>query len=189
VVVLLKEDIRAAGGSATAATARAQVVAIHKELLAQVVKSAGLDSPGALDGCVGRKSPARATSTLVFNRVNNTFGSPVDGLGIANDSDLGNRCIKGDVIVWFGFKESLVLLNGPVGELIVTKLKGGLFAVVLLNLTVSAHKLGKTVAVLFERAIVAAVLRNEGEERGLDFRERSCRGSKGCNNEGLHINY
>jgi len=66
-------------------------------------------------------------------------------------------------------KDGLVLLLGPVGHLVVSKLVGRLSGVVLQNLGVFVSEVGKTEFVLLHGSVSLAMLSNVAEESSLDL--------------------
>lgn len=96
-----------------------------------------------------------------------TGGDPVDGVG----NSLVGEILLTEVKLSIGLvgQDSLVLLNGPVGELVVAELEGRFGGVVLEDIVVVAGELFESENVLVDGGVRFSKLGDVGHESGLNF--------------------
>jgi len=114
--------VHGVGLPTTLATIRGGI-AVNNLLLGEGEESAGGNEVVSLNGGGGREGPAGTALTLVLDGVDGTLGSPVDGVGEV----VGGEGDNGGLVNGLGSlvsEESLVLILGPGGELIVSNGEG-----------------------------------------------------------------
>jgi hypothetical protein len=161
-------------------------IAVNDLLLREGKEMSSLDEVVSLNGAGGRESPAGSALSLVLNWVDGTLGSPVNR---------GSSWHGEDSVLWEGLwslvsKESLLLLRGHVGELVVSVSGTTVHGVELSNFGVGLLELSESEFVFLFGSIGLSVLNNVAHERSLDggdFGVGSSRGSEEGN--GSHVNF
>lgn len=143
----------------TTVAAERGLVARDNLLLGELEELAGLEEVSTLDGADSGEGPAGTASSLVLNGVDGTLGSPVN-LSLGGWLELDN------VVSWgnSGTEKLLVLSISPGGELVVTKLEGGLLGVDLVDGLVLGGEELESELVLLLGAVGETVLLHVGGE-------------------------
>lgn len=145
------------------------VVTVDQLLLRERQELALLDEVVSLDGCSGGEGPAGATSTLIFDLVDSSFCSPVDGgrkIGWKTERRRLhlNRPVQGSVA-----KKLSVLSIRPGGKLVVTHFEGVFgIGIDFLVLGIFPQEDGLAKEVLFPGSIGDAELGNMLHEEWVD---------------------
>jgi len=150
-------------------------IAVNDLLLREGKELSSLDEVVSLNGAGGRESPAGSALSLVLNWVDGTLGSPVNR---------GSSWHGEDSVLWEGLwslvsEESLLLLRGHVGELVVSVSGTTVHGVELSNFGVGLLELSESEFVLLFGSVGLSVLNNVAHERSLDGGDFGVSGSRG----------
>lgn len=154
----------------------------------------GLDGVAALNRSNGGECPARAACTLIFNWIDGTFGPPVNRVG-----DIG--LVEDLVLLLFGSTkwlistESLHLIFGPGGELIVPNRERAFPGVDFIDLGVFLREQLESELVLLLRSELEPMNSNVFDELALNLLGSFevlapvNANNGGCLTEELHIDF